>query len=81
MSPIISIVVWTVLVTAVHGSQMFAWWLRLRWQIQQENARRQYLVTIAHALPRGGQIVEERSDGTWLRLGIAPGPRTESDDG
>lgn len=74
MNPIITIAVWVVTVITAHGLPMLAWWLRVRWQIQQENARLQHLVTIVHTLPRGGQIVEERSDGTWLRLGVGRSP-------
>jgi hypothetical protein len=73
MSPTITIVLWTITVIVGHGLPMLVWWLRLRWQLQQELARQQYLVAIAHALPVGGRIIEERSDGTWVRLGMTRG--------
>jgi hypothetical protein len=62
---------WIATVITMHGLTQFAWWLRLRWQAQQEHAHRQDLITLARALPDGGQIHERHSDGTWTRLAVS----------
>lgn len=61
---------WIVAVITGHVLAMFAWWLRLGWQAQQEHVHRQDLIALARALPDGGQIHEGYSDGTWTRLAV-----------
>jgi hypothetical protein len=81
MNPTIAIVMWVVAVITTHGLPLLTWWLHLRGTMQHENTRRRYLIAIADALPEGGQISEECSDGTWMRLGIDRGRRSKSKRG
>jgi hypothetical protein len=70
MSPIPTVLQWAVTAIAAHGLTLLTSWLRIRWQAQQEHAHHQDLVSVAHALPDGGQIRVHRSDGTWTRLAV-----------
>ncbi len=79
--PMISTVVWMAAVVVAHSLSVLALWLRLRWRVQQEHARRRYLVAIARALPEGSQVDEGRSDGTWLRLAIAHARHSDGEHG
>lgn len=81
MSPIVMVVLWILMVIIGHGLPILVRWLQLRWQMQQEHTYRRDLVAIARALPVGGRIVEEHSDGTWRRLDVACGRVEYGDDG
>lgn len=70
MSSITTAVLWGTIVIAAHGVTLLASWLRMRWQAQQELARHHALVAMVQALPEGGQIREDRSDGTWTHLAV-----------
>jgi hypothetical protein len=70
---------WIVAVITAHGITLLAWWLRLRWQARQESAQRQDLITLARALPEGGEIHERHSDGTWTRLAVTRARDDDSD--
>jgi hypothetical protein len=61
---------WIATVITTHTLTLLAWWLRLRWQAQQEHTHRQDLITLACAFPGGGQIHEGHSNGTWTRLAV-----------
>lgn len=71
MSPITSAVLAGGSALVAHGLTLVSWWLRIRWQLQQDQAHQQYLLEIARALPEGGQIHESRSDGSWTRLAVS----------
>jgi hypothetical protein len=72
---------WIATVITAHGLTLFAWWLRLCWQAQQEHAHRQDLIALARALPDGGQIHEGHSDGTWTRLAVTRAGDDDRDHG
>jgi hypothetical protein len=59
---------WIATVITAHGLTLFASWIQLRWQVQQEHAHRQDLIAMVCALPDGGRIHEDHSDGSWTRL-------------
>ena len=46
-------------------------YLRLRWRVRQEHARRLTLEALARALPGGSHLDEEYADGGRLRLTLA----------
>jgi len=81
MSSIITTVAVPAAVIATHGLSLLGLWLRLRWRVRQEHARRRYLVAIAQALSAGGQIDERTAEGSWLRVAIRPSRRREVNDG
>lgn len=70
MSPIITAALGAVTMLAANGLTLLTTWFRTRWQTQQEHAHHRNLVATASALPQGGQISDDRSDGTWIRLAV-----------
>lgn len=51
-------------------------WIRLRFRLDQERERRNYLQT-ATALPAGSRVQEQRGDGTRLILDVGNPTRNE----
>ncbi len=70
MSPNTTAVLWAATVITANGLALLTSWLRIRWQVQREREHHRDLIAMAHALPEGGQIRENRSDGTWTRLAV-----------
>jgi hypothetical protein len=68
-----SLAVWAIVAASGLGVRLTAavnQYLRLRWQVRQENARRHTLEALARSLPWGSRLEEVYSDGTRLRLTI-----------
>lgn len=70
MSPITIAGLWAATAITGPGLTLLTAWLRIRWQAQREHVHHQDLVAVAQALPEGGEIRENRSDGTWTRLAV-----------
>ena len=58
---------------ALRGMALAALFLRLRWEVRQQQLHCRYLVALARTLPRGSWLDEIRPDGSELHLVIAQG--------
>ncbi|HET8661441.1 MAG TPA: hypothetical protein VFM55_20890 [Micromonosporaceae bacterium] len=62
---------WVMAATVVvQGLGILALWLRLRWQIRQEQVRAEAVVNLAEAMRNGGEADERRPDGSRLKLSV-----------
>lgn len=50
---------------------VLALWLRLRWRVRREQLRARAAVDLIKALSAGGDVEEQRSDGSRLRLSVS----------
>lgn len=72
MDPLVTSVVVAASEIAVRFTGVVERYLRLRWRLRQEHARRRTLEALARALPAGSRLVEHDGDGSILMLMLAP---------
>ncbi|MFG1740242.1 hypothetical protein ACGFLT_19655 [Micromonospora chalcea] len=66
---------WVVAAVAGNLTVLAALWIRARWRALAEKARGDSLIAIAEALPGGGRLRDQRSDGSCITVTV---PATRS---
>ncbi|MFF0366407.1 MULTISPECIES: hypothetical protein [Micromonospora] len=61
---------WVAAVVVGNLTALAALWIRARWRAQAEKARGDSLIAIAEALPGGGRLRDQRSDGSCITLSV-----------
>lgn len=61
---------WVAAVVVGNLTVLAALWIRARWRAQAEKTRGDSLVAIAEALPGGGRLRDQRSDGSCITLSV-----------